>query len=69
MNKNRKKGRKAMGRKGARDRCIQEFVKRGEGLSPQSSPPSSLYVSKKGCGGENKKNGRKFGRGGGEGRF
>ena len=36
-----------MGRKGARDRCIQEFVKRGEGLSPQSSPPPPLYTSLK----------------------
>ena len=39
------------------------------GSVPKAPPPSSLYVSKKGCGGENKKNGRKLGRGGGEGRF
>ena len=34
------------------------------GSVPKAPPPSSLYVSKKGCGGENKKNGRKLGRGG-----
>ena len=32
----------------------------GWGAQSPKLPPSSLYVSKKGCGGENKKNGRKL---------
>ena len=57
-----------MGRKGARDRCFQEFVKRGEGLSPQSSPPP-LYTSLKRAVEEKTRKMVECWRGGGEGRF